>query len=203
MKASLRPPRLGIVAGMTDTGSLSGSARGSTSSCDGLTLTQAAARLGVTERTLRTYIKEGNVLAEKVIGSKGVAVYRVYLDDPVSDPVVDRRVDPVVIEDDPPADPLPDPNAEAFIRHIAQLEQTVLELSGRLGFYQAQIQHLRGENTDLKERIALLEAPKPDPEDPAPVETTNQSGEGQNEALQACERPAQRPWWRFWTIWRG
>ena len=116
---------------------------------DGLTLTQAAARLGVTERTLRTYLKEGKVAAQKVIGSKGVAVYRVYLGDPVSDPSVDQLVDPLETRDDP----LVDPGAEAFIRHIAQLELTIMELSGRCGFYQSEFQHLKsqmgGENATL------------------------------------------------------
>ena len=75
-----------------------------------------------------------------------------------------------------------------------RLSRENVELAGRVGFLQAEV--LR-----LKEQVALLEAPKPDPSDPAPVERPIHSGEGQNEALQACERPAQRPWWRFWAIW--
>ncbi len=110
----------------------------------GLTLTQAAAQLGITERTLRAHIKEGKVAARKVIGSKGVAVYRVYL----QDLPVDQPEDPL---SEHPVD-LSDPSAEAFIRHIAHLEQTIMELSGRVGFLQAEL-------LQLQEQVKLLSAP--------------------------------------------
>ena len=78
-----------------------------------------------------------------MIGTKGVGVYRVHLDDPVPD----QPADPLVIRDDGLVDPLVDPtvgaNAEAFVRHIAQLEQTIMELSGRCGWLQAQLEDAR------------------------------------------------------------
>ena len=47
---------------------------------------------------------------------------------------------------------------------LREKAQTILELAGRCSFYQSEIQH-------LKERIALLEAPKSDPADLAPAGT--------------------------------
>jgi excisionase family DNA binding protein len=45
---------------------------------ESLTTSEAAAQLGISERTLRERIKAGKVRAEKVI-DRGNAVYRVYL----------------------------------------------------------------------------------------------------------------------------
>ncbi len=64
-----------------------------------------------------------------------------------------------------------DPAAiEPFIQHIKSLEQQVLELAGRAGFYQARAQ-------SLEERIALLEAP-----------TSYGSGEAENSAVRASQQ---------------
>lgn len=152
------------------------------------TLTQAAALLGITERTLRSHIKEGKVAARKVIGSKGVAVYRVYL----PDPTVDQSGE---YQEDPRADPVPDPGVEAFIRHITHLEQTVMELSGRVGFYQARVQSLEAE-------VRLLAAPVPEPAaaDQAGEPVTQPTTPTQNGQHSASERPS-RLWWRRWLAW--
>ena len=47
---------------------------------EGLSSAEAAARLGISERTLRERIKHGKIRARKVFGPYGNAVYRVYLD---------------------------------------------------------------------------------------------------------------------------
>ena len=150
----------------------------------GLTLREAADRLGITERTLRSRIKEGKAHARKIIGPKGQAVYRVYLDDPV--PALDQ--DPVV---DPPwsaPDPVPDldragdPDGEKtsdnvggfatedfgeLVALLRDQQQTIMELSGRCGWLQA-------ENQRLQEEVRLLKAPT------------------------GAECSSRRPWWRFW-----
>jgi hypothetical protein len=187
----------------------------------GLTLREAADRLGITERTLRSRIKEGRTRARKVIGPTGQAFYRVYLGDPVPDPMPEPDLDPA-------SDP--DPNRtgdldghladnahevggrgsdtviapeglDSLVALVRDQQQTILELAGRLGFYQSEVQHLQGENAHLRERIALLEAPKPDVRDPADqakTETPNHSAPEQNGPVRSAEGPPRRPWWRFW-----
>ena len=49
-------------------------------------------------------------------------------------------------------------------------------------------------------RIALLEAPKPDPSDPALAETGNHPA-AQNGPDSASYERESRPWWRRWRGW--
>jgi hypothetical protein len=62
---------------------------------------------------------------------------------------------------------------------VERQQQTIMELSGRVGFYQAQVEQLR-------EQLAL-EAPKAGPVDAEPTA-----------AAEAAAAPATRPWWRRW-----
>ena len=56
----------------------------------GLPLAEAAAILGVSERTLRKRIKAGVVKAVKVVAPNGGAAFRVFLDESVLVPAVER-----------------------------------------------------------------------------------------------------------------
>ena len=89
-----------------------------------------------------------------------------------------------------------DPGIGELVRHIAGLEQTILELSGRCGWLQAQLEV-------ATTRIRELEAPPA-----APAEATDQAGSetsnpnhpaaSQNGPDSGAECPPPRPWWKFW-----
>ena len=90
-------------------------------------------------------------------------------------------------------------------RVIDRLTRENIEMAGRLGFYQSEIQHLQGENAHLRERIALLEAPTSgiaavgdQVNDQAPSETGNRSASVANGDDSGAECPPPRPWWKFW-----
>ena len=106
-----------------------------------------------------------------------------------------------------------DPTAEAFIRHIAQLEQTILELSGRLGWMSKELELERERSRDLEQQVKLLSAPTikdlksddPTPTnngykspDPAPTSTAHRSSSEQNGPDSASYERESRPWWRRW-----
>ncbi len=137
----------------------------------GLTLGEAAARLGVSERTLRQRIKEGKVAATKVI-DRGNAAYRVFLDasSPAAEvqppPAVDA-LPPVATTRLPPVEPPGNPELHQALALVDRLSRENVELAGRVGFYQAKLQ-------EAEAKIALLGAPK-----------------------QAFQQ-ARRPWWQFW-----
>jgi hypothetical protein len=59
-------------------------------------------------------------------------------------------------------------------RELARLQQERFEMAGRLGYYQAEVEHLRGE-------LKALQAPQ-EPIAPLPADA----------------EPPHRPWWRFW-----
>jgi hypothetical protein len=136
----------------------------------GLSLTDAAAQLGISERTVIRRIKDGTITGKKIGEGRG-GVWRVYLDGlsdrpaPVSD---SHRQMSDSVSDTQPASPevlrllqlLEDERQDR-----AALVQRNEQLAGQLGFVQAKLQA-------AEERIKLLEAPKdeqvPEPE-PEPV----------------------------------
>lgn len=63
------------------------------------------------------------------------------------------------------------------------------------------VQHLQSEVLHLKERIALLEAPKPDSGDPAPAEVPARPAQSTNGQDLASYEWASRPWWRRLLDW--
>ena len=125
----------------------------------------------------------------------------------------------------------PDTDHDPAIGDLATLierqQQTIMELSGRCGFYQSEIQHLQAQLQAAEQEIRLLKAPDspigetPDvnhgsqaPEsntldstdvqhfghsaDPAPTSTAHRSAPEQNGPVRGAECPPRRPWWAFW-----
>ena len=73
-----------------------------------------------------------------------------------------------------------------LVQLVRDLNQQVLELSGRCGFYQAEVQQLR-------EQVRLLSTPAGS----ELVEATNDPAEAEPDLKIASER-VRRPWWQFW-----
>ena len=158
-----------------------------------VTIAVASYLTGVPGRTLRRWIARGHIPTIANSGGRlidvdavrRIAVASGHMDKPMvtsghsmvtdgQDVAIDHLV----------ANPRPDSDHDPAIGDLATLierqQQTIIELSGRCGFYQSEIQHLRGENALLKERIALLEAPKPDPAKSVPTQITNHPTAEQN-----------------------
>ena len=179
-----------------------------------LTAKEWAARHGLADRTVRAKLQRGTLRGTKERDPvTGVEVW--YIDEPDA-PEDWSTGGPEYPEDENSARPAhPEYRRDldigdliALVRERDQLvrekDQTILELAGRLGFYQSEIQHLQGENTQLKERIALLEAPKPDSVDPvdqAKSEAGNRSAPEQNGLDSAVQKGHRRPWWHFLAFW--
>jgi excisionase family DNA binding protein len=137
----------------------------------GLSLHDAAAALGVSVLTVRRKIKRGELPAERVPTPTGF-VYRVMFspsDRPSSRSLqCDHQPDRPDYSDG-------DPERLEMLRMIERQQQTIMELSGQLGYFQARIQQLQ----------AALEAPKVEQTTPEP-----------SAAAESTVEPAGRPWWR-------
>ena len=148
----------------------------------------AAARCGVSERTVRRWIHAGHLAADKDGGG--------YLVDPDElAALAAARRGQAADSGQPPrhgaatsdnvsevADIRAADSAATveLVRLVEKLTQQNLELSGRVGYYLAQLEQ-------AKEQLAL-QAPQPEP---AATESTP--------AVEATPAPATRPWWRrFW-----
>ena len=154
---SERPPGRAIVCGMAeDSGIQADNLHAGTQNGQfpGLSIQAAAAALGVSVNTVRRQVKSGSLRSEKVPTPAGYA-YRVHLPLGTQQAVThgsysggtqaDEGVPRQVPND-------PEPLLEA-LRLVDKLSQQVLELSGRVGYYQAELDQARG-------RLAALEAPK-------------------------------------------
>jgi excisionase family DNA binding protein len=143
-----------------------------------LSVREAAVMAGVSERTIRRWLRSGQVRAVKRGGS-----YRIRpnaLAAMIGHDGTEEADDGV---DSPPAAGI-DASDTADVattgvaeltRLVRDLQQQNLELAGRVGYFQA-------ENAQLRERLALMA-----PAAPEPTPTTG-----------AVSEPATRPWWRFW-----
>jgi hypothetical protein len=145
-----------------------------------LRLREAAATLGVSERTLRRRLRDGSAEGRRVSTPFGVA-WEVWTDDadPTPSTPVGRRnghADPALLEALRLIERLQADSRAAEQRY----QQQLLELSGRAGYFQAQLEQAR-------ETIRALEAPKAAgmAQEPTP-------------SSEAAFKPAARPWWRFW-----
>ena len=140
----------------------------------GLSLTDAAAQLGISERTVIRRIKDGSIKGQKIGEGRG-GIWRVYLDG-LSDSPAPATSDSRASLSDSVSDSQPAaPEVlrllellEAERRERAALVQRNEQLAGQLGFVQAKLQ-------DAEERIKLLEGPK---DEPAPT--------------------PRRAWWKRW-----
>jgi excisionase family DNA binding protein len=142
---------------------------------EGLTLAEAAARLGVSTDTVRRRIKRGELGARQVQTKFGPAWEVLPGAAPEGLPPPSNGVHgsaPGSSSSLPGAAPAPAQGVTELVALVERQQQTIMELSGRVGFYQAQVEQLR-------EQLAL-EAPKADP---APV-------------AEAAPGEQGRPWWR-------
>jgi excisionase family DNA binding protein len=137
---------------------------------DGISVQEAAARLGLSERTIRRRIKAGQLAATQVPTSQGYE-WRIHLNstDEVDTPAVQVDSNAVQLDGTPnQAKQEPHSTSEsALVRAldlVEKLQHENLELAGRVGFYQAKLQ-------DAQEQLRLLSAPK------------------------EPEKPKARPWW--------
>ena len=131
-------------------------------------LREAAASLGLSEKTLRRRVKAGVLESRQVETPHGPA-WQVWVDGVRGPaPTVDGRG----------THPVRGPELLEALRMIERQQQTILELSGRVGYFQAQLEQAR-------ETIRALETPK----GTGIARDTTPSGE-------AVSEPATRPWWR-------
>jgi predicted DNA-binding protein (UPF0251 family) len=123
----------------------------------GLSIQAAAATLGVSVNTVRRQVKSGSLRSEKVTTPAGYA-YRVHLPLGTQQVVTQGSYPPGTQPDEGVLRQVPndaEPLLEA-LRLVDKLNQQVLELSGRCGYYQAENEQLR---TTLKALQAPQEAP--------------------------------------------
>ena len=135
-----------------------------------LSLRDAARRLSLSEKTLRRRVKAGMLEGRQVDTPHGPG-WQVWVDtDPGAPSTVDGQG----------THPVQGPELLEALRLIERQQQTILELSGRVGYFQAQLEQAR-------ETIHALEAPQS-----TIVESESTPG------AEAIPEPATRPWWRRW-----
>jgi excisionase family DNA binding protein len=172
-----------------------------------VSVTEAARLLGVTEKTVRQRLRTGELRGERTERPQG-HVWRVVLDQTVytvngSAGALDYQADPV---NDPVTVPHHDRvngsagfravealvaqlaeerrRSEEMEKRLADLQQERFELAGRLGYFQAELEHARA-------TIKALEPPKEPIAAPPPAEAIFRP-------LPAEPEPPRRPWWKLW-----
>lgn len=166
-----------------------------------VTLTEYAALAGLSVRTVRERARRGEVVAWLEKGRHGLE-YR--LRHPDCQP--DRTVPVTLPEDFPhPDSTVTAPSADGLGELVALVErqqQTILELSGRCGYLQAELAHAR-------DQIALLSAPTelthgsaetangPD----SAVQMEQSSRSAPDSADSGVERAIRAPWWKRVLAW--
>jgi excisionase family DNA binding protein len=158
---------------------------------EALTIAEAAHALGISVYAVRRRIRAGELAAWQVPTKRGQA-WRVSatLAPPLRDAgatVAEPLRHPIATvaeaEVEPPEILRLLDLVESQQQRIEEIQtshaQTVMELAGRIGYYQAELEQVR-------EQLALA-APKV--EEPA---------EEASEAVTISSEPEQRPWWRFW-----
>ena len=140
---------------------------------EALSARQAAARCGVSERTLRRWIVSGRLAAAQENGAfrikpEDLAPFlpqgRSAVATAAAIPLGAAELQHVQEAD---AAPLQQDAAAHWTRLVEQLHRENLELAGRLGFYQAENLQLKSQVQAMQVRILELEAPKeaaPEPE---------------------------------------
>jgi excisionase family DNA binding protein len=155
-----------------------------------VTIAQAAQLLRVSVPTVRRKIKQGVLPATKVEGPNGPE-YRVTLEQgadhatlltpPADHPANGHRAQRQGDRHEQGDDRV---DLSTLVALVRDLQQQNLELAGRVGFYQNEIEHLRSE-------LKALQAPR------EPIAPLPPAG-AIFRPLPAEPDPPRRPWWRFW-----
>jgi hypothetical protein len=141
----------------------------------GLSIPDAAAAMGISITTLRRQIRRDQVRTEKVATPSGF-VYRVLVG---SDSQVSNRAHAPSIRADSQRIATVDRQTQDLVVLVKEQQTTIMELAGRVGYYQAEVEQLR---TTLK----ALQVPKEEPpghESPAMVVPD--------------DAPPRASWWRW------
>jgi len=150
---------------------------------EGLTLAEAAARLGVSTDTVRRRIKRGDVSARQEQTKFGPAWVVLLGTAPVPSNGAHGSASPPG-SSAPSVAPAPTAGMSELVNLVDKLQHEKAELAAQNGFLQARLQLLQ----DQLERAQLaLEAPKPEP---VTVEPTPE--------LEAAPEGEAKPWWKFW-----
>jgi len=157
----------------------------------------AARLVGVHERTIRRWIAAGSLADSpgrsgghraRLVDVEAVHALAAVRPEPDTDGH-GSRTDP----DRPP--PEPDTSAADFLAVIERQQQVIMELSGRLGFYQARVQTLETE-------VRLLAAPMSPIGEPPPNQVPGEVAQDTTPTPSAPDSGAQvrlRPWWaKLW-----
>ena len=184
----------------------------------GITLTQAVAILGRSERTIRRLIQSGQIRAEKVIVSTGQRwllnsedVARLVEEVPTpADPTADLNGNqsnteerPIQVEEVPtPADPTADPGADLPLT-VARIEGAMVQQwVGLVADLRTELQELKeatrerdAEAQRREETLLELMQSNHEAEERRATEQT-----AQLEALREELAELKKPWWKWW--WR-
>ena len=175
----------------------------------GVTISDAARVLGISEQTVRRRVRRGELPAIRIERAQGYE-YRIQLPLPhrprEAASQTDYLLDQVLTISRSGGDSQPDSHDEEPVlgvlvleqaRQISRLNDERAELYGRLGFLQSENLQLKNqlEGAHIKlqaaqVRILELEAPKG-----VPAEMSNHL---QNVADSASQKLPSRPWWKFW-----
>ena len=155
-----------------------------------LTIPEYAVRTGQSKKTVRRKIQQGLLHAVLADGPYGPE-YRISCDGQppspkqATEPTHETGTQTLPVDTDL-AHAVQGPSLDSLIALVREQQHTIMELSGRLGFYQAKLQ-------DAEARILELEAPKA-----APAATTNHPAPSENGADSGAQQVSARPWWQFW-----
>ena len=165
-----------------------------------ITAREYAERHGITIRAVRMQLQRGKLKGVKELDPlSGTDIWWIEVPDPPETvPLTEEHLPTLTEQLDPPSaeqQGAQSSNGPEEVRFaltrchdlIEKQQQQLIELAGRVGFYQARIQ-------ELERRVLELEAPKE-----APAEMSNHPTLRENVAGAGSERPPRRPWWRFWS----
>jgi transposase-like protein len=143
---------------------------------------QAARQLGVSPTTIRRWVKDGRIKAERVPRPQGYVVLVELPHTAPSEPAADHP--PRVSTDLPTTAPTEMARADVMATYLAAYAE---KITAPLVATIAEQAELIGE---LRTRLAAVEAPKTEPAAPEPTA-----------ADEGVSEPATRPWWR--RVWRA
>ena len=167
-----------------------------------LELAEAAQRMGLTSEALKKRLIRGTVPGRKVDGRWMVLVSGAC--HPVTPDVTTRDDDRHDGRHDD--DVTLSPHSVELIRALDLVErqqQTIMELSGRCGWLQSELQQTRTHLEVAEQEIRLLRVPSVEnlqSPDPRPTETSNHPAPAANGQDSGAQCPPRRRWWEFWQV---